>query len=261
MIPVKLRLIREYNRMYKCWMRMLWRWYGKNAPIVLMVHGFKTTKEECKSAFEMTAVSFERLMRYLTQKGWKAMSQEELLDMVEQSRWDNKCFHLTFDDIYDTVYTEAYPILKELHIPFTAFVTKDLVDKPNYITTEHLKELSNDPLCQIGIHGLQHKVFRNLTNEEVEDQCIGDREWLEQHLGVKANTFAFPYGRIVEVSCQNRKHVRKMGFSMVFSAIEGTVRASWFTGKWFLPRVNVSETFVEKFTSGKRLKYKDCEGR
>ena len=32
MIPVKLRLIREHNRIYKCWMRMLWRWYGKKCP-------------------------------------------------------------------------------------------------------------------------------------------------------------------------------------------------------------------------------------
>lgn len=261
MIPLSFRLIREHNRMYKCWMRMLWRWYGKDAPVVLMVHGFKPTKEECNSAFEMTATSFERLMRHLIDYDWKALTQNELQEMVKQRKWKNKCFHLTFDDIYDTVYTKAYPILKELQIPFTVFVTRDLVDKPNYITMEHLSELSKDSLCQIGIHGLQHKVFRNLTPKEVEEQCVGDREWLEQQFGVKAYTFAFPYGRIVEVSCQNRKQVRNMDFSMVFSAIEGTVRASWFTGRWFLPRVNVSETFVERFTTGKRLRYKDCEGR
>jgi len=261
MIPLSLRLIREHNRMYKCWMRMLWRWYGNDAPIVLMVHGFKTTKEECKSAFEQTADSFEHLMRHMTGKGWKALTQNELQEMVEKRCWKNKCFHLTFDDIYDTVYTEALPILRELQIPFTAFVTKELVDKPSYITKEHLTELSKDPLCRIGVHGLQHKVFRNMTPKEVKEQCLGDREWIEQQFGVKAETFAFPYGRIVEVSNQNRKQVREMGFSMIFSAIEGTVRASWFTGRWFLPRVNVSETFVERFTTGKRLRYKDCEGR
>lgn len=261
MIPLSLRLIREHNRIYKSWLRFLWRWYGKDAPIVLMVHGFKPTQAECKSAFEMTATSFEHLMRHLIQNDWKAMSQDELLEMVEQHRWKSKCFYLTFDDIYDTVYTEAFPIIKEFQIPFTAFVTKDLVDKPGYITMRHLTELSRDPLCRIGVHGLQHKVFRDLTKKEVEEQCFGDREWLEQQLGVQADSFAFPYGRIVEVSCQDRKQVRIMGFSVVFSAIEGTIRASWFTSRWFLPRVNVSETFVEKFTAGKRLRYKDCEGR
>lgn len=261
MISASLRLIREYNRLYKHWMRLLWRFYGMDAPIVLMVHGFKPKKEECKSAFEMTADSFEHLMRYFIDYDWKALTQNELQKMVEKRCWKHKCFHLTFDDIYDTVYTKAYPILKELQIPFTAFVTKDLVDKSDYITIEHLSELSKDSLCRIGVHGLQHKVFRNLTNKEVEEQCTGDREWLEHQFGVKADTFAFPYGRIVEVSCQNKKQVRKMGFSMAFSAIEGSIRAGWFTGRYFLPRVNVSETFVEKFTAGKPLRYKDCEGR
>jgi len=52
-----------------------------------------------------------------------------------------------------------------------------------------------------------------------------------------------------------------MGYKMVFSAIEGTLQSSWFTGIYFLPRVNVSEKFVEKFTAGKFPKFKDCEGR
>lgn len=261
MVPLKLRLIREHNRLYKHWMRLLWQLYGMEAPLVLMVHGFKPTKAECRNAFEMTADSFERLMRHLISQGWKALTQKELLEMVEQRNWKQKSFHLTFDDIYDTVYTEAYPIIKELQIPFTAFVTKELIDKPGYITMNHLTELSKDPLCRLGVHGLQHKVFRNMTPKEVTEQCFGDREWIEQQFGVKAETFAFPYGRIVEVSNQNRKQIRELGFSMAFSAIESTVRAFWYTKRWFLPRVNVSETFVDRFTNGKHLRYKDCEGR
>lgn len=256
-----LRLIREHNRLHKHCLRLLWRFYGTEAPVVLMVHGFKPSKEECRNAFEMTASSFERLMRFLIGQGWKALTQEQLLEMVKQGQWRQKCFHLTFDDIYDTVYKEAYPILKQLRIPFTAFVTKDLVDKPGYITMEHLKLLAKDPLCSIGGHGLQHLVFRNLSGEEMREQCLSERVWLEQMLPVKVETFAFPYGRVVEVSNSNRKMIRKMGFKMAFSAIEGSVRASWYTGLYFIPRVNVSETFVERFVSGKPLRYKDCEGR
>lgn len=242
-------------------MRFLWHWYGKDAPIVLMVHGFKSSDVECKGAFMMTGSSFEQLMRFFFTKGWTALTQEELLEKVDRREWQQKCFHLTFDDVYDTVYTEAYPVLKNMQIPFTVFVTKDLVDSPGFITSEHLWELSRDPLCRIGAHGLQHKVFRNLTAEEMRDQCIGSQAWIEQQFGVKPMAFAFPYGRVIEVSRQNRKQIRNMGFSMAFSALEGTLSATMFSGRWFLPRVNVSETFVERFTTGKRLRYKDCEGR
>ena len=261
MISIKQRLIREHNRTFKLLMRLLWHLYGKEAPIVLMVHGFKPTRAECKNAFELTRASFERLMRFFMENGWIALTQEELGIMISRHQWQSKCFHLTFDDTYDTVFTEAYPILKRYGIPFTMFVTTDLIDKPGYITMEHLEALAKDPLCSIGGHGLQHVVFRNLSLEEMTMQCVDGRKWLEQQFSVEVKSFAFPYGRVVEVSNRNRKHFREMGYDMAFSALEGTVRSGWYTSRWFMPRVNVSETFVDRFVNGKPLRYKDCEGR
>lgn len=261
MTSVSLRLIREHNRIYKFWMRTLWRFYGMEAPIVLMVHGFKPSMGDCKNAFEMTGVSFEKLMHHLINNGWHAMSYEELKEMVQTRQWKHKHFYLTFDDTYDTVYTEAYPILQRLQIPFTMFVTKGLVDTPGFITSKHLKELSQRHLCRIGCHGLEHKVFRNFTANEMNRQCLEEKKWLESSLGVTVDSFAFPYGRVVEVSNENRQQIRKMPFSLAFSAIEGSIRSVWHTGRHFLPRVNVSETFVERFIAGKRLRFKDCEGR
>ena len=209
----------------------------------------------------MTAASFELLMQYLIDNGWHAMTFDELQQMIEMRQWKQKHFYLTFDDTYDTVYTEAYPILKRLQIPFTMFVTKGLVGIKDFITMPHLQELAKEPLCTIGCHGLKHKVFRDFTVEEMERQCKEEREWLEGTLCVKVKSFAYPYGRIIEVSNANRRLLPQLGFDVAFSAIEGTIRAIWWTGKHYLPRVNVSETFVERFTQGKFLRYKDCEGR
>lgn len=254
MVSLKTRLIREHNRAYKLWQRLIWRLKGMYSPIVLMVHGFKAAPG---NSFEITSASFERLMRHLCGNGWHAMTQDELI----KENWSTKSFYLTFDDVYDTVYTGAYPLLKALQIPFTLFITKDLVDKPGYITLEHLKETAKDPLCNIGGHGLQHAVFRNLSSDDALRQFEEGRHWLEDQLGVPVKTFAFPYGRIVEVSRNNRHQIKKSGYTMAFSALEGTLKAKWLTGRYFLPRVNVSERFVEKFIAGKFPAFKDCEGR
>lgn len=243
MVSLKIRFIREHNRIYKFWMRFLWRLYGLDSPIILMVHGFKS---QPKSAFELKSSSFERLMQYLIENGWHAMTQEELLS----GKWGKKAFYLTFDDTYDTVYSEAFPIIKRLNIPFTMFVTRDLIDKPGFITQSHLDELIKEPICHIGGHGMQHAVFRNLSSQEAARQ-----------IDTNFPTFAFPYGRIVEVSCKNRRQIRKSEYKMAFSALEGTLQSSWFTGRYFLPRVNVSERFVERFTAGEFPKFKECEGR
>ncbi len=261
MISVSLRLIREHNRFYKACLRLLWRFHGKMSPIVLMVHGFKSSKQECDSAFEATGESFMQLMEYMLHNGWKAMSWAELLEMVDNRTWGKKCFYVTFDDVYDTVYTKAFPVLKHWGIPFTLFVTAELVDKPGFITMEHLRELAKDELCTIGCHGLQHKVFRYLNHEEADEQYCKGKDWLKNNLGIKADSFAFPYGRIVEVSRSNRKQIQKTGFSLSFSALEGTLQDTWFTGRWFLPRVNMSEKFVERFINEEFPRFKDCEGR
>lgn len=254
MASIKIHIIREHNRFYKHCSRLLWRVSGSDSPIVLMVHGFKAIPG---NSFELTPASFERMLRHLCGGGWHAMTQDELI----KENWSTKSFYLTFDDVYDTVYTQAYPLLKGLKIPFTLFITKDLVDKPGYITLEHLKDIAKDPLCSIGGHGLQHAVFRNLSNDDAIRQFESSRQWLEDQLRVPVKTFAFPYGRIVEVSCRNRHQIKKSGYIMAFSALEGSLRAKWFTGRYFLPRINVSERFVKDFIAGQFPAFKDCEGR
>lgn len=264
MVSLGVRLAREHNRIYKAWMRLLWRYYGMNSPMVLMVHGFKPSKETCSSAFEMTATSFERLMEWLLKNEWHPMQWGEVVRMVEnkeEMRRGSKRFYVTFDDIYDTVFTESFPILNRLHIPFTVFVTKDLIGKQDFITMEHLQLLAKDPLCMIGCHGMEHKMFRYMSAEEMTHQCVEERLWLEKTFDVKVESFAYPYGRVVEVSDANRRLLPKLGFRLGFSAIEGSLKSIWWTGKYYLPRICVSEIFVEKFVQHQRLNWKDCEGR
>lgn len=267
MISFQERYRREHNRWYKAVLRWQWRRAGLDAPIVLMVHGFMPSIEQCSSAFQLTALSFEKLLSYLIANGWSALTYEELRSKLYKGNLKRKEFHLTFDDVYDTVYTEALPILEKLQIPFTIFVTKNLVgaqdakDGRKMITLEHLQELLKSPLCNVGCHGIDHVKFRKYTDSEMRMACAENKQWLIDEFGIISSCFAFPYGRWQEVARRNIRCLADCGFSVGFSALEGTLLSADFTGRHFLPRVNVSETFVEKFTSGKPLKWKDCEGR
>lgn len=246
--PLRTRLLREQNRAYKITLRLLWRLYGIHSPLVFLAHDVGTS--------EQSLSSFKLLLQYLADNNWHAMTEDELLN----GKWAKKSFYFTFDDIPDSVYTIALPVLKEYNVPFTAFITKDLIDKTGYITTPHLKALANESLCRLGGHGIDHVVFRHLSDEETLCQCLGVKEWIQSNLGTDYSTFAFPYGGTIEVSQSNRRISHQAGHLMSFSTFEGTLLSSWFTGKYFLPRVNVSERFVEKFTAGKFPNFKDCEG-
>ena len=269
MVNIQERRRREHNRLYKARLRWQWRRVGMDAPIVLMVHGFVPSKEQCTSAFHLTAESFEKLLTIMLEEGWHAMSEAKLRRVVLNGvagSGERKHFYVTFDDVYDTVYTEALPILRRLQVPFTIFVTKNLVgrvghDGRPWITMEHLRELAKEPLCTIGCHGVNHVQFRTYSEPEMREVCAANKQWLIDEFHIFADTFAFPYGRWQDVDRWNIRYLSAYGFTYAFSALEGTLLSKHTTGIQFLPRVNVSETFVEKFINHQFPKWKDCEGR
>lgn len=267
MIPIQERYRREHNRCYKAILRWQWRRAGMDAPIVLMVHGFLPSREQCSSAFQLTALSFEKILSHLIEKGWHALTYAELRTKLIMGTIEKKEFHLTFDDVYDTVYTEALPILERLHVPFTIFVTKNLVgtrdakDGRKMITREHLQELLKSPLCNVGCHGIDHVHFKDYTKTQMQQICLENRQWLIDEFNIFSDSFAFPFGRWQDINKWNIRYLADCGFELGFSALEGTLFSAHKTGLHFLPRVNVSETFVEKFIHHQPLKWKDCEGR
>ena len=156
-------------------------------------------------------------------------------------------FAVTFDDIYDSVYENAYPVLKANKIPFVVFVTPSLVDtidpssKCPVITMEHLSEMAKDPLCIIGAHGMNHVAFRHLTEQQARQSMNESKQWLEQTFGTPVEFFAFPYGRRVEVSNVNIRTLSACDFHCGFSAIDGSLKQKWFSGRLFLPRILVDD--------------------
>lgn len=276
MITISERIRREHNRLYKAILRWQWKKAGMDAPIVLMVHGFQPSKQDCLSPFQLSTGSFESLITHFIHEGWHAMTYEELTRLTHQivSQQEickndalKKRFYLTFDDVFDTVYTDALPILRKNQIPFTIFVTQNLIGKHNvsdnrlFLTEEHLCELAKEPLCTIGCHGVEHVQFKQYSEMEMTQACDDEKNWLKDKFDADANCFAFPYGRWQDVNKWNIDKLCDLGFHLGFSAIEGTLLSAKFSTLFFLPRVNVSETFVEKFISGISLDWKDCEGR
>lgn len=250
MISPNVRCIREYNRTYCYLLKWLWRIQGKDAPRAYMFHSVVDTSEQVYSQFAITKESFERFIRYELQRGQKPMDAETLKQAIDHPDAYKNHFVVTFDDIYDSVYTNAYPVLKANRVPFIVFVTPSLINttdsssKCPMITKDHLCEMAKDPLCIIGAHAMEHKPFRNYTEEEARLSMEESKRWLEDKLGKRVDFFAFPYGRKVEVSNVNIHTLSQCGYCCGFSALDGTLKQKWFSGRWFLPRILVDEKFV-----------------
>lgn len=252
MISPKLRLIREHNRIYRHVLKWLWRIQGKDAARVYMFHSVVDNPKDVYSEFAITKNSFEKFIRYELERGQESMDVEMLKRAVDNPDAYKNHFAVTFDDIYDSVYENAYPVLKALNIPFIVFVTPKLIDtidswhKHPMITMEHLKEMVSDPLCIIGAHGMEHKMFRNYTPEEAKRSMEESKQWLEQTFGKNVDFFAFPFGRRVEVSNVNIRTLSECDYHCGFSALDGSLKQKWISTHWFLPRILVDDKYVNE---------------
>lgn len=254
MISPRLRCIREHNRIYRHVLKWLWRMQGKDTARVYMFHSVVDTPEHVYSEFAITKESFEKFIRCELSRGQKPMDAEMLKKAVDNPDDYKNHFAVTFDDIYDSVYENAYPVLEANNVPFILFVSPQLIDKADpashhaMITMAHLQEMALDPLCVIGAHGVEHRPFRNYSPEEAKQSMSESKQWLKHTFGKPVDFFAFPFGRKVEVSKANIRTLSECNYNCGFSALDGSLKQKWFSGRWFLPRVLVSEEYIKNET-------------
>lgn len=108
---------------------------------------------------------------------------------------------ITFDDAYESVYTNAAPLLRKRGYPYTIFINTDAVGKRGYMTWKQLGELEESPLVTLANHSADHAHLPRRPGEEeaawrrrVQNSLDRAAEVLEDRLGDTAPLFAYPYG-------------------------------------------------------------------
>lgn len=61
-------------------------------------------------------------------RGWGFISLDELVDLVNEKKSSKKVIALTFDDGYLDNYKQAFPILMNLNVPFSVYVTTGFIE-------------------------------------------------------------------------------------------------------------------------------------
>jgi peptidoglycan/xylan/chitin deacetylase (PgdA/CDA1 family) len=112
---------------------------------------------------------------------------------------------ITFDDAYESVYTNAAPLLHDRDFPYTIFINTDAVGKQGYMTWEQLEELADSPLVTLANHSADHAHLPRRPDESesdwrtrVEQSLDRATESLKEQLGETAPLFAYPYGEYDE---------------------------------------------------------------
>ncbi|HEY5792586.1 MAG TPA: polysaccharide deacetylase family protein, partial [Chthoniobacterales bacterium] len=108
---------------------------------------------------------------------------------------------ITIDDGYNDSYSQAWPVLKEFGYPFTMYVYTDYISKGGRSITWGQLEQMRDAGVDIGSHTVSHdnlvkpKRAKNANyGEWLMNELKGSKDLIEQHLGIKVKTLAYPFG-------------------------------------------------------------------
>ncbi|MBR2704795.1 MAG: polysaccharide deacetylase family protein [Clostridia bacterium] len=145
---------------------------------------------------QTTAETFEKQIVGLKKAGYDFITYEDLENYSENKKRINKlsCI-ITFDDGWEGVYENAFPVIKKYNVPITIYLITDYMETPGYLTWDEAKEMQNSGLVTIASHSIDHAEFTNLSTEDAVSNVNKSYEIIEEKLGKQeTKIFTYPYG-------------------------------------------------------------------
>jgi len=172
-----------------------------------------TVPGDVRGLYNMAPDRFKQHMKVLSE--FASGRVDHLSDMPEQG------LAITFDDGYRDNLDCAAPILANLAIPFTVFVTPCFVlsGQPIYLSVAGLRELASVPGASIGAHGQSHRRLTECNTHQLHEELKKSRKWLEDILGQPVTTMSYPHGAVNQLV---RRAVAAAGYHAAASSRFGT---------------------------------------
>ena len=151
---------------------------------------------------------------------------------------------ITMDDGWKSVYTDAFPIMKELQLPFTIFLYKNYVGSERggrAMSLEMINEMLESKLCSIGSHSVSHPFPSDVKKQAkkgpenylkfIQKEFGESQRFLEETFKNKVTTYAYPGGYFTE---EMYPVADELGYDNLFTVKPGKVRRD--SSKYSLPR-------------------------
>lgn len=110
------------------------------------------------------------------------------------------------------------------------------------LSWEELKQLSSEPLANIGAHTVNHLSLANLSHEDAIKEIVDSKTELEQTLQQAIYHFAYPYGSIKDAADREWKIAEQVQFKTAVMNHPGNIFKSSKTTTCLLPRYPLGNT-------------------
>ncbi len=149
---------------------------------------------------------FRRGLARLRDARYRTLTLLEVADYVRRGQpFPDHCFAITFDDGYQSVYTEAFPILQSYRMSATVFLVVGVEASPrpdtklpsqsrrSMLSWREIRDMQEGGM-NFGAHTLTHPDLRLLPDKRVEEEVYRSKAIIEDALGAPVQSFAYPFG-------------------------------------------------------------------
>ncbi|MEH6556906.1 MAG: polysaccharide deacetylase family protein [Oceanicoccus sp.] len=172
-----------------------------NHAVILLYHHVDNKSPDITS---ISPDMFSQQLAYLADNHFQVWPLEKIVNALQIKKpLPDKVVAITFDDSYQSVYENAYPLIKKYGWPFTIFVSTNAIDQGyNHQTSWQQLQIMASNGASIGNHSATHTHLLKRSNSETlpqwQQRITSDIERAEQRIvekiGYSRKMFAYPYG-------------------------------------------------------------------
>ncbi|MGY1751367.1 polysaccharide deacetylase family protein [Modestobacter sp. SYSU DS0511] len=163
--------------------------------------------------------AFRAQLSALRDGGYTPVSAPALVDHLQfGTPLPDRSVLLTFDDGSATHATVGLPVLREFGFPGAFFPMTVVLDKPNWLSSDQLRELGAAGMA-IGAHSWDHQRMDRISGDQWAEQVDQPRQTLAEVLGHPVDLLAYPHGTWNQ---ETLTHVAAAGYRAAFQLADPT---------------------------------------
>jgi len=219
---------------------------SNNNAVVFMYHHFGVKQHPTTN---VSLDQFDAHLDHLQQQGYSVWPLQDIVSHLKQGKvLPDRTVAITVDDAYISVYTEAWPRLRQRSWPLTVFVSSAGVDRkqPAYMSWEQMREMQQQG-ASFANHSSNHDyLIRRQSGEDrqawlqrVRADIQHNQQRLQQELGNVPLLFAYPYG---EYNLALKALLKELGYT-AFTQQSGAINNH--SDPQLLPRFPMAAHFAD----------------
>lgn len=225
----------------------------KEVPILCYhnIKDFSASAGEMTKTYTVKPANFAEQMKALSDAGYHSILPNQLYDyLVYNKPLPAKPVMITFDDTRGEQYSIGSSEMKKYNFKGVFFVMTVSINRPNYLSKEEIKNLS-DSGNSIAAHTWDHHMVTKYAGEDWNTQLVKPKAKLEEIIGKPIPYFAYPFGLWNKEAIPE---IKKSGYQMAFilstkrDSIDPlfTIRRMIVSGNWSTERMmkSMESTFV-----------------